>query len=151
VREVLGAESKPLWLSFTLADEGAPASAPLLRSGERAAEAVASAVRLGAAAVLFNCSRPEVMGAAITEAAQVLAGQDQGAERILIGVYANAFVPLAALTEANEALSELRVDVSPAVYLQWAKDWVERGAQIIGGCCGIGPEHIAELGKLNAS
>ncbi len=151
VREVLGLKSKPLWLSFTLADDGAPSSASLLRSGERVTDAVASAVRLGAAAILFNCSSPEVMGAAVTETAQLLRAQRAGATSVAIGVYANAFVPLAALTEANEALSALRSDVSPPMYLQWARSWVERGAQIVGGCCGIGPEHIAELRSLNAS
>ena len=55
--------------------------------------------------MLFNCSRPEVMGAAVSEAVQVLAAQDGSADAMPIGVYANAFVPLAALTEANEALS----------------------------------------------
>jgi len=29
--------------------------------------------------------------------------------------------------------------------MAWARDWVARGAGIVGGCCGIGPEHIAEL------
>ena len=150
VREVLGARSKPLWLSFTLADEY-PSASSSLRSGERVAEAVATAVRLGAEAILFNCSRPEVMGAAVSEAAHALDERGDAAEPIRIGVYANAFVPLAAVTEANEALSTLRQDVSPGAYRHWAQDWVARGARIIGGCCGIGPEHIAELRKLNAS
>ncbi|WP_147478044.1 homocysteine S-methyltransferase family protein, partial [Pseudomonas syringae group genomosp. 3] len=32
-------------------------------------------------------------------------------------------------------------------YQQWAADWVKRGATHIGGCCGIGPEHIAVLSQ----
>jgi S-methylmethionine-dependent homocysteine/selenocysteine methylase len=35
--------------------------------------------------------------------------------------------------------------ISPEDYLAVAQQWVERGAQIIGGCCGIGPEHIRLL------
>ena len=150
VREVLGADDKPLWLSFTLADESGPAAVPRLRSGEPVAEAVATAARLGAAAVLFNCSRPEVMGAAVSEAAQVL-GTQAGAHRALrIGVYANAFVPMEPLIEANAGLSDLRGDITPQAYLHWARDWVARGAQIVGGCCGVGPEHIEALRSLNA-
>ena len=38
--------------------------------------------------------------------------------------------------------------VSPDDYLQKAKSWVEKGAQIIGGCCGIGPKHIRALTRL---
>lgn len=35
--------------------------------------------------------------------------------------------------------------ISPADYLSVAQRWVEMGAQIIGGCCGIGPEYIRLL------
>jgi S-methylmethionine-dependent homocysteine/selenocysteine methylase len=150
VREVLGSDSKPLWLSFTLADTNSPATAPCLRSGEPVAGAVATAARLGAAAVLFNCSRPEVMGAAVSEAAKVLGERTAGPGGMRIGVYANAFVPMEPLIEANEGLTDLRADVTPQAYLHWARDWVARGARIVGGCCGVGPAHIAELRSLNA-
>ena len=141
---------KPLWLSFTLQDVLAPGEAPRLRSGETVADAVSTAARLGADAVLFNCSQPEVMGPAVTIAAQTLRGLGGPAREMKIGVYANAFVPLRVTTAANAELSNLRVDVTPAVYLDWARDWVSRGATIVGGCCGIGPEHIVELVRLNA-
>jgi S-methylmethionine-dependent homocysteine/selenocysteine methylase len=42
-------------------------------------------------------------------------------------------------------MSDLRDDLDPEGYLEFARDWVARGATIIGGCCGIGPEHIAAL------
>ena len=32
--------------------------------------------------------------------------------------------------------------VSPEVYLADARRWVEAGAAIVGGCCGVGVEHI---------
>jgi S-methylmethionine-dependent homocysteine/selenocysteine methylase len=35
--------------------------------------------------------------------------------------------------------------ISPEDYLDAARQWVEMGARIIGGCCGIGPEHIRLL------
>ncbi len=35
--------------------------------------------------------------------------------------------------------------ISPENYLAEALKWVEMGVQIIGGCCGIGPEHIQML------
>jgi len=31
---------------------------------------------------------------------------------------------------------------APEVFAEQAADWVERGVQIVGGCCGIGPDHI---------
>lgn len=35
--------------------------------------------------------------------------------------------------------------ISPEDYLSAAQQWVEMGARIIGGCCGIGPEHVRLL------
>jgi S-methylmethionine-dependent homocysteine/selenocysteine methylase len=106
--------------------------------------AVAAAVRLGAAAVLFNCSQPEVMGAAVTEAVSELRRQGAAGD-ITVGVYANAFASGNAAVGANEGFRDLRAELTPAAYLAWARDWVARGARIVGGCCGIGPEHIAAL------
>ena len=150
VREVVGAGGKPLWLAFTISEDMGSGAIPRLRSGEPVADAVAASLRLGAAAILFNCSRPEVMGAAVSEAVQVRRAHGGEPSSPPIGVYANAFVPTATPGEANAALSDLRTDVSPRDYLEWARDWVDRGARIVGGCCGIGPEHIAALRSLHA-
>jgi homocysteine S-methyltransferase len=35
--------------------------------------------------------------------------------------------------------------LTPGDYLQHAIAWADRGAQLIGGCCGTGPEHIQAL------
>lgn len=35
--------------------------------------------------------------------------------------------------------------ISPEEYTEHALRWVDRGVQIIGGCCGVGPEHISHL------
>ena len=37
--------------------------------------------------------------------------------------------------------------ISPDDYLREAETWVEAGARLIGGCCGIGPEHIRLLSE----
>ncbi|HIA20513.1 MAG TPA: homocysteine S-methyltransferase family protein, partial [Planctomycetaceae bacterium] len=39
--------------------------------------------------------------------------------------------------------------ISPDDYVAKARAWVDEGAQIIGGCCGIGPEHIRALTQLH--
>lgn len=133
--DAVRATGKPLWISFTLAEAAGP---PRLRSGEPVTDAAAAAIRLGAAAILFNCSPPEVMGAAIDAARAVSGG-------LPIGVYANAFLAGDGDNEANGDVSPLRADVTPSRYAAWAADWRKRGASLIGGCCGIGPEHLAEL------
>ncbi len=36
-------------------------------------------------------------------------------------------------------------DITPAEFLDLARKWVQDGVQVIGGCCGIGPEYIRPL------
>jgi S-methylmethionine-dependent homocysteine/selenocysteine methylase len=139
VREVLGDDPRPLWLSFTLRDEQIMSGDPRLRSGQLVRAAVATAAELGAAAVLFNCSQPEAMGDALDAARDELR---KAGRNIRIGVYANAFNPQTAQAQANSDISAIRADLTPAGYLCWVEDWCTRGASIVGGCCGIGPEHI---------
>ena len=146
VREVLGQNPHPLWLSFTLNDASAIPGQPRLRSGESVQDAAAAAMRLGASALLFNCSQPEVMGDAVDAARAVLtAAGRSGPAGIAIGVYANAFVPQRADAQANSSFTDIRPDLTPSGYSAWVQDWQNRGARIVGGCCGIGPEHIAEM------
>ncbi|MCJ8139166.1 homocysteine S-methyltransferase family protein [Falsirhodobacter halotolerans] len=135
---------KPLWISFTLRDGGVLADLPepLLRSGERVADAVRLAHSVGAQAILFNCAMPEVMGPAIAVTRQVLA--DLGAD-LQIGVYANAFASQDEDGDANDVVSDVRDDLDPHAYCGWTRDWAAAGATIIGGCCGIGAEHIHAL------
>ncbi|MCI0915036.1 homocysteine S-methyltransferase family protein [Pseudomonas putida] len=142
----LPADGKPLWVSFTLQDEEV-GDVPMLRSGETVSAAAEAVVTLGVKAMLFNCSQPEVIGAAIDAAREVF--ERQGVD-IAIGAYANAFPPQPKDATANDGLDELREDLDPPGYLSWAQDWRQRGASLLGGCCGIGPEHIAEL-KRNLS
>lgn len=138
----LKGDSKPLWLSFTLQDDHPDPARPALRSGESVADAVVLAREVGAATLLFNCSQPEVMGHAIDAAR---AEAKRLGIVLQIGCYANAFPPQSEDAEANGTLSDIRADLDPKGYLAFARDWQARGADIIGGCCGIGPEHIAAI------
>jgi S-methylmethionine-dependent homocysteine/selenocysteine methylase len=144
---------KPVWVSYTLAEPLAGSLAqpsagsggpPCLRSGQPVTDAVAAAAGAGAGAILFNCSPPEVMGAAV-DAARAVLGPGGGPDGVPIGVYANAFPHDNGTAAANEGISALRDDLTPARYQAWAADWRRRGASLIGGCCGIGPEHICAL------
>jgi S-methylmethionine-dependent homocysteine/selenocysteine methylase len=136
VGEMLAADSRPLWLSFTLNDEGSAS----LRSGESIEAAVALAQKLGAAALLFNCSAPEVMEEAVARARAAM-----GTDAIEIGVYANGFAHSDTEVPANGGLRDIRADLDPPRYLEWARKWVAAGATMVGGCCGIGPKHIQAL------
>ena len=61
------------------------------------------------------------------------------------GAYANAFPAIPDDHEANDALFDIRTDLDPDGYCAFAHDWVEHGATIVGGCCGVGPEQIAAV------
>lgn len=141
IAELTAATAKPLWLSFTLEDEIQEGSVRL-RSGESVSAAAEEAHALGAEALLFNCSQPEVMAAAVT-AARLVLGDD-----VRVGVYANAFPPMTADAEANSGLDDIRTDLTPDGYARFATAWQAAGASVVGGCCGIGPEHIAALTAL---
>ena len=145
----LTARDRPFWASFTLEDEP-PAEPPRLRSGETVAAAVAAALELKLDALLFNCSHPEAMTAALKTARATI---DAAGSAMRLGVYANAFAAHGTDEEAlpaNDGLDEIRTDLTPTAYLDWAKHWRAAGADIIGGCCGVGPEHIAALAAWRA-
>ena len=77
---------------------------------------------------------------AVRTARAVIGAGEQG-----LGVYANAFPPQPKDATANDGLDPIREDLTPEAYVRFAQAWVEAGADIIGGCCGVGPEHIAAL------
>lgn len=142
VERAVEVTGKPFWISFTLRDEpGAEALPPALRSGETVADAARWIAGSGASALLFNCSRPEVMRQAVELAAATFAETGRPVE---IGVYANAFAADDG-GAANEALHAIRDDLSAERYAAFACDWADRGATMVGGCCGVGASHIHRL------
>jgi S-methylmethionine-dependent homocysteine/selenocysteine methylase len=149
-REAVTETGKPFWVSFTLNDDAAQVDGgePQLRSGETVHAAAEWAAGSGAAALLFNCSKPEVMKSAVETAASVF--KDKGVA-IDIGVYANAFEGEQGDSAANEGLHGTRADLTDDAYSRFACEWADAGATMIGGCCGIGAAHIHTVaGALRA-
>ena len=140
----LDTEHKPLWVAFTLEDS-MDIDVPRLRSGETVEEAVATMAALNVEAILFNCCQPDVIEQALDVAQTIL--QEKEAAHIELGAYANAFPPQPKNAAANDTLNEVRDDLTPPAYLLWAQKWQAQGATLIGGCCGIGPDHIQELSQ----
>ena len=151
--------SKPIWISFTLddsqldiatdesdssAEPNRSVNTPVLRSGEPVADAVQAMMDLNVDAVLFNCSQPEVMNAALQIAKAII---DKASHPMQLGVYANAFESKQVHKQANAQLRQIRNDTTPENYLTWANLWRDSGASIIGGCCGIGTKHIEQLAQ----
>ncbi|MGR3622030.1 homocysteine S-methyltransferase family protein [Pseudophaeobacter sp.] len=131
------ATDKPVWLAVTVQDD----DGSRLRSGEALQDLAPLIKDFQPAAVLINCSRPEVIGAGL-EIIKTF-GKPYGA-------YANGFTQIteAFLQDAPtvEALEQRR-DLGPVEYAKFAMGWVAQGASIVGGCCEVGPAHISELAK----
>ena len=126
---------KPIWIACTTKDE----DGLHLRSGEPLAHAVDLIDAADhVSAVLVNCSRPE----AVTASMPVLANGTKP-----FGAYANGFSKIAGTYKPGSTVAELetREDLGPLAYADFADQWVAAGATIIGGCCEVGPAHIAEI------
>ena len=147
IREALGGLAgakkggKPIWLAFTTDDD----DGTKLRSGETLADAldaVAGADNL--AAVLLNCTRPEAIDQGLPTLAKC---------GLPFGAYANGFSRIATNYLPGATVDELtaRKDLTPEAYADFALGWVERGATIVGGCCEVGPAHIAHLAQRLAA
>lgn len=128
----------PVWVSWTVADDGSGR----LRSGELVEEAIAALEGLGVSAMLLNCSMPESIGAALPALAA-------GAP-VAYGVYANGFQAIADDHEVADGrnVPDARADLDPARYGRYALEWLDAGARVVGGCCEVGPAHIAHLRAL---
>jgi len=42
------------------------------------------------------------------------------------------------------------VILSPKEFLEYCTNWFESGVRVLGGCCGLGPEHISVLQELKS-
>ncbi|WP_338550114.1 homocysteine S-methyltransferase family protein [Roseovarius phycicola] len=131
----------PVWLGVSVDDF----DGTRLRSGEHVSELADVIAQYAPDAVLVNCSRPEAIGPALDLIK---------AFGVPFGAYANGFTMISSgfLEEfpTVDAL-EQRADLGPEVYAEFAMSWVAQGASIVGGCCEVGPAHIAELARQLSS
>lgn len=136
------ATGKPVFISWTVVEDvPEDADAVPLRSGESLADALAAVSDLPVRGFLLNCSPPE----SLTVAMPLL-------ERLTdrpVGGYANGFACIPeGWQETTDASPEKRQDLTPNVYAKYAEQWLKDGAQIVGGCCEVGPEHIERLREV---
>ncbi|MEM6489636.1 MAG: homocysteine S-methyltransferase family protein [Pseudomonadota bacterium] len=129
----------PTWCAFSVDDS----DGTRLRSGEPLTAAFAAARAAGAEALLVNCSRPEAVSQGLAAVQATLPGLDAR-----VGGYANGFVSIDALDASRSVdVLQARVDLDPAAYAEHVERWIALGATIVGGCCEVGPAHIAELAR----
>jgi homocysteine S-methyltransferase len=117
----------PIWVAFVCDEQGA------LFTGETLEEAAHTLEPLGVDAILLNCAPPNDIAA--------------GLERLLphtslpVGAY-----PHIGRFDPPEWL--FTNEYPPGRYRTVLAKWRERGARILGGCCGTTPDHIAAIASL---
>ena len=117
-------------------------------------------------AILCNCSSIEAIGTAIEKIVKTLYDLKLQ-DKIQVGAYANGFEATDEFIEEVEDANcdidtltkninadvkikdEYRKDLTPDLYLLAAQIWAGLGCSIIGGCCGVFPEHIKAIGDFN--
>ena len=133
----------PVWVAVSCAREGDTGAVMLgvEESGEAShlvetygplAEAAREIMSVGGSALLMMHSVRDVT----EDAVEVMRASWSGP----VGAYPNAGY----WTRPNWAFVD---QVSPEEYLADAGRWVEAGAAIVGGCCGVGVEHIRALAE----
>ena len=128
--EVLTLFTKPSWISFSCKDE------LHLNDGNKISEAAKLlANNANVFAIGVNCTSPKYISAIID-----ILKQSVPEKKII--VYPNS-------GEVYHVQSKSWLGVSdPFSFEKMAHEWREKGADIIGGCCRIGPEHIHRIRGL---
>ncbi|NNF33704.1 MAG: homocysteine S-methyltransferase [Saprospiraceae bacterium] len=128
--ELLSKTQVPAWVSFSCKDDGH------INDGTPIADCISlfkdhpTVFALG-----VNCTPPKYISGLIQKMKDARSGK-----KIL--VYPNSGEVYDPGTKTWLGLSE------PLHFMKMAREWIELGAEMIGGCCRIGPEHIRELRQM---
>jgi len=117
----------PVWVAAMATPRGT------LLDGSHLGEFFRRAAAAGAIAALINCTPPDGVDLTLPAA-------------LASGVPAGAYAHLGELDPAVPWGDAPRL--APEDYARRALAWVERGATIVGGCCGTGPEHIQAVSRM---
>jgi homocysteine S-methyltransferase len=118
------------WFTFTCPDREHVAHGELLRQCAAAVAAFPQTVAIG-----VNCTHPSLISALIAEL--------RAASEKPIVVYPNS-------GEGWDAQARCWTGVSdPKAYGEKAREWLNAGAQIIGGCCRTRPAHIRQVASVS--
>ncbi|WP_320669506.1 homocysteine S-methyltransferase family protein [Patulibacter defluvii] len=125
----------PVWLSFRRCRHGLCGAhgehwgGP---EGDAFGRAARQFERLGIEALLINCVPPDHVDGMVSYLRDFV--------DLPLGVYPNLGYPTGRGWHSSTG-------VSGEQYAELALRWREEGAQIIGGCCGVGPEHVAAAAR----
>lgn len=107
-----------------------------LLSGETIEEAVAAVTSAAPDVLSINCVPARRLGGDLRRLADAAASMP-------LGAYGNLGPPVA---EGDSLL--FSEEVSPGDYAALAREWIEMGARIVGGCCGTNAAHTGALRRM---
>lgn len=128
--ELLNKFDKPAWISFSCKDEGHINDGSPIEKVISLFEEHPTVFAVG-----VNCTHPKYISGLIRKL------KESTNKKLL--VYPNSGEAYNAKTKEWLGLSE------PLSFAEMAKEWISLGADMIGGCCRIGPKHIKELTSLS--
>lgn len=135
--DICAAAGLPVFLGIcNVSDKGT------LMRGETYQELAAALKGHAVEGILLMCSKPEEISAGLPNLRKAFDGP--------VGVYANLNYAYERNpkwgSSPDEPLNVLDFgEYTPKRYAEFAGQWKEMGAQIIGGCCGTTPEHIEAI------
>lgn len=153
----------PIWVSYTIKDDNPNE----LRSGDSLIDAcsqiikLASSLKLPLEAIGVNCSTPSAISKALLFMSPLVEGSG-----VKLCAYGNCFQ-----TTTSEWIASLKGDndeqnniasgrlisaedydhdgyLLPHAYARYAREWVDLGVHIIGGCCGSRPQHMKQVASM---
>eukprot|EP01060_Flectonema_neradi_P040409 TRINITY_DN9196_c6_g1_i1.p1 TRINITY_DN9196_c6_g1~~TRINITY_DN9196_c6_g1_i1.p1 ORF type:complete len:313 (+),score=63.69 TRINITY_DN9196_c6_g1_i1:81-1019(+) len=143
-------EKKDFYVAYTVGEKGH------LRSGEESFEAVKLLKDVPKPkGVLFNCSSPSEIRMAIERFVQGVNDDDMPD---VIGGYANSLAPIPENWHHHRDGAPHLHNLREADYCDDVRQWIEAAMKhpsckqaIVGGCCGILPQHIEHLSEMAAT
>lgn len=126
LNHLLAAQNKPAWISFSCKDAEHINDGQLLKEAVNIIKDNPNIIAIG-----VNCTSPVYIESLIQEI--------KGVTDKPVLVYPNSGEDYDAKTKTWHGTAE------PEECARAAKSWLAKGAQIIGGCCRMGPDHIKAI------
>lgn len=137
-----------IWISFCMASDYGMEQHPHLLTGASLKDAVDQLSAKGlldsatVPVVLVNCCDVRLVKESIEQLVKALPSAE-----FRVGAYPNAF-SIPPPDAANHTLRQVDFNITPSRLKEQARQWLQSGASVLGGCCGVGPEHIRAMASL---
>jgi S-methylmethionine-dependent homocysteine/selenocysteine methylase len=135
----------PVWLNFCIESDAGFEKPPCLLTGDtltKAIQCLSNSMLLrpeDVPVILVNCCDMRLVEDSVREICAALADT-----KIRIGAYPNAF-SIPPPNAANHTLRPVDFNMTPEVMKKNVMRWIDSGATVFGGCCGVEPDHIRAI------